>query len=200
VIIAVLANQLSTNLTPVVRRALSDSPSGGYAPEAGACPDTPLIRNARDISDGEHNFLRKRHSVTDAALKDFLKRANMTGFNVDNFINSYSPTVALAFSGGGYRAMLSGAGAVKAMDIRTPNTTGVGQVGGLLQSATYMAGLSGGSWLLGSVIVNNFTTISDLQHSKNLWDLRHNILAPEGILHIVDTTKVCTRAPTLAIN
>ncbi|KAF8534521.1 lysophospholipase [Trichophaea hybrida] len=113
----------------------------------------------------------------------------MGNFDVDTFINSYSPTVALAFSGGGYRAMLSGAGAVKAMDIRTPNTTGLGQVGGLLQSATYMAGLSGGSWLLGSVILNNFTTISALQSTTRVWDLRHNILAPEGILHIVDTTQ-----------
>jgi lysophospholipase len=110
----------------------------------------------------------------------------MTNFDVDSFISSYSPTIALAFSGGGYRAMLSGAGAVKAMDIRTPGTTGAGQVGGLLQSATYMAGLSGGSWLLESIIVNNFTTVGALQESKDLWDLEHNILVPDSLTYFSD--------------
>ncbi|KAA8901927.1 lysophospholipase [Sphaerosporella brunnea] len=110
----------------------------------------------------------------------------MTDFDVVSFIDSYSPTVALAFSGGGYRAMLSGAGAVKAMDIRTPGTSGPKQVGGLLQSATYLAGLSGGSWLLESVIVNNFTTIGGIQASKNLWDLEHNILVPDSLSYYSD--------------
>jgi lysophospholipase len=110
----------------------------------------------------------------------------MKDFDVDTFIDSYSPTVALAFSGGGYRAMLSGAGAVKAMDIRTPGTSGDGQVGGLLQSATYMAGLSGGSWLLGSIVVNNFTTIGGLQESEELWDLESNILVPDSFSYYSD--------------
>lgn len=81
--------------------------------------------------------------------------------------------------------MLVGAGEIKAMDSRTPGTTDAGQVGGLLQSATYLAGLSGGSWLLGSVFLNNFTTISNLQSSKNLWDLENSVLAPEGSLRVV---------------
>jgi lysophospholipase len=150
-----------------------------------------LIRNARNISDGEADFIRQRHGVTDAHLRDFMKRANMLDFDIDGFIDTYSPNVALAFSGGGYRAMLSGAGAVKAMDIRTPGTTAPGQLGGLLQSATYMAGLSGGSWLLGSVVLNNFTTIHDLQHSERLWNLKHNILAPDGFYNIIDTVQAC---------
>lgn len=86
-------------------------------------------------------------------------------------------------------AMLSGAGALKAFDSRTPNTTNSGQVGGLLQSATYIAGLSGGSWLLGSVVLNNFTTIQALQDDDTLWDLSNSILAPDGALHIVDTAE-----------
>jgi lysophospholipase len=182
----VSATTLGSERVPAARRALSNSPSGGYAPQKVSCPTGSLIRNARNISDGEQDFIEKRHEVTDAALKDFLGRANMTNFDVDSFISSYSPKIALAFSGGGYRAMLSGAGAVKAMDSRTPGTTGSGQIGGLLQSATYMAGLSGGSWLLGSVIVNNFTTIGALQESGNLWDLEHNILVPESLTYFSD--------------
>ena len=168
------------------RRALSNSPSGGYAPGAVSCPSQPLIRSARNISDGEAAFLEKRHAVTDAALRDLLGRAGMTGFDYNAFIDSYSPTVALAFSGGGYRAMLSGAGAVKAMDSRSPGSTGSGQLGGLLQSATYFAGLSGGSWLLGSLILNNFTTIDALQRSEDLWDLEDSILAPDSLSYYSD--------------
>ena len=83
--------------------------------------------------------------------------------------------------------MLSGAGAIKAMDSRTPGSLEKGRVGGLLQSATYMAGLSGGSWLLGSVVLNNFTTIEQLQKSGGTWDLENSILAPGGLKVITNT-------------
>ena len=36
-------------------------------------------------------------------------------------------------------------------------------MGDLLQSATYLSGLSGGGWLLGSLYLNNFTSVSSLQ-------------------------------------
>ena len=74
--------------------------------------------------------------------------------------------------------MMTGGGAVKAFDSRTPNSTAPGQLGGLLQSATYVTGLSGGGWLVGSVFVNNFTTISNLQAdtSGSVWELGRSIL------------------------
>ncbi|PWW80118.1 lysophospholipase [Tuber magnatum] len=112
----------------------------------------------------------------------------MVDFDVKAFMSSYSPTIGIAFSGGGYRATLSGGGQFKAMDSRTPGSTAVGNIGGLLQSAKYISGLSGGSWLLGSVVINNFTTIDRLQTAGNVWDFENSILSPEGALHIVDTT------------
>lgn len=110
-------------------------------------------------------------------------------FDVGAFMQSYSPNIGIAFSGGGYRALLNGAGEFAAFDSRTPGSTAAGHLGGLLQSATYFAGLSGGSWLLGSIVVNNFTTVQKLQSSDTVWDFTNNILAPEGELHIVDTTR-----------
>ena len=180
-------NAFSSPNNDLVLRALSDSPSGGYAPGNASCPSS-LMRSASDVSSGEKEFLKKRHAITDKALVDFLNRASMVDFDVATFMSNYSPTVGIAFSGGGYRAMLSGAGEFKAMDSRTPGSTAVGHLGGLLQSATYVAGLSGGSWLLGSVVINNFTTIEKLQNAGNVWDFRNSILAPEGVLHILDTT------------
>ena len=58
------------------------------------------------------------------------------------------PNVAIAVSGGGYRAMIHGASIFNALDGR--NETAVKQgTGGVVQLATYMAGLSGGSWFVG---------------------------------------------------
>lgn len=169
-------------------RGFPDSPSGGYAPGIVKCPsDKSMIRQASSISSNEKDWVTERHTVTDKALTDFLNRAAMVDFDVASFMHGYSPSIGLAFSGGGYRAMLNGAGVLKAFDSRTDGTTRPNHMGGLLQSATYIAGLSGGSWMLGSVMVNNFTTVQALQDSKELWDLRDSILAPEGTLKVFDT-------------
>lgn len=75
--------------------------------------------------------------------------------------------------------MLNGAGAISAFDSRSTNSTATGQLGGLLQASTYFAGLSGGSWLVGSVYGNNFTTIQNLQSGagdSGTWDFTNSIL------------------------
>ncbi|KAL7268031.1 Lysophospholipase 1 [Rhizina undulata] len=189
---AVQANPLpnaETTLNVLSQRALSNSPTGNYAPGPVTCPSGNLVRAASEISTGEKQFIQKRKSVTDVALTDFLNRASMVDFDVAAFMQNYSPTIGIAFSGGGYRAMLTGGGELSAFDSRTPGSTAAGQLGGLLQSSTYIAGLSGGSWLLGSIVINNFTTIERLQAAKNLWDLENSILAPNGALQIIDTAE-----------
>ena len=117
-------------------------------------------------------------------MSDLLGRLNITGFDAVSYIKNNAnnasalPNIAIAASGGGYRAMLNGAGIVKAFDSREENSTATGHLGGLLQSATYLAGLSGGGWLVGSIFVNNFTTISGLQYNNNassLWELGNSI-------------------------
>lgn len=92
-------------------------------------------------------------------MKDLLGRLNITGFDASSYISDHAknisalPNIAIALSGGGYRALLNGAGALKAFDNREENGTAPGHLGGLLQSSTYVAGLSGGSWLTGSIFV-----------------------------------------------
>ncbi|KEF57225.1 lysophospholipase [Exophiala aquamarina CBS 119918] len=117
-------------------------------------------------------------------MSDLLSRLNISNFDVATYMNknadniSYLPNIAIAASGGGYRAMLNGAGAVAAFDSRTENSTGPGQLGGLLQSATYFSGLSGGSWLVGSIYINNFTSIQAIlgDSTSGLWNLEDSIL------------------------
>ena len=113
-------------------------------------------------------------------MKTFLNRVNITGFDAGQYLDGLTgtanvPTVAISVSGGGYRAMLNGAGAIKAWDERTPGATDAGNLGGLLQSATYITGLSGGSWLLGSIYVNNFTQIDTLASGENTWNLDNDL-------------------------
>ena len=121
-------------------------------------------------------------------MRELLARCNITGLDTDKYISDHSsntsalPNIGLALSGGGYRAMLNGAGHVQAWDSRTPNATAVGQLGGLLQASTYLAGLSGGNWAVGSLYSNNFTSVdsilaqdTDASGSGGLWQLGNSI-------------------------
>lgn len=117
-------------------------------------------------------------------MKDFFKHVTVGDYDVGAYLDEHSdnssslPNIGIAISGGGWRALMNGAGAVKAFDERTFNASTSGHLGGLLQSATYIAGLSGGSWLLGSIYINNFTTIDKLQTHKegSVWQFGDSIL------------------------
>ncbi|KAA8641294.1 Lysophospholipase 1 [Aspergillus tanneri] len=166
---------------PLDPRALPNAPDG-YAPANVSCPATrPSIRSAGELSANETDWLKIRRKETLQPLKDLLGRLNIASFDAAKYIDTHSsnisniPNVAIAVSGGGYRAMTNGAGALKAFDSRTDNSTAKGQLGGLLQSATYVSGLSGGSWLLGSIVVNNFTTVGALQADEKVWNLDKSI-------------------------
>lgn len=87
--------------------------------------------------------------------------------------------------------MLNGAGNLKAFDSRTYNSTSKGQLGGLLQSATYLAGLSGGGWLVGSLYMNNFTSVASLETNNKdaAWQFGNSIFeGPDsGSIQLFDT-------------
>ena len=132
-------------------------------------------------------------------MRELLTSLNVTGFDVGSYIDRVSsnastlPNIAIAVSGGGWRALMNGAGALKAFDSRTDNNTGNGKLGGLLQSATYLAGLSGGGWLVGSIFVNNFTTVGALQadDTGSVWEFGNSVLEgpDKGGLQILDTAQ-----------
>ncbi|ABN64650.2 phospholipase B3 [Scheffersomyces stipitis CBS 6054] len=157
-----------------------------YAPFPATCPDHAIVREASNISDNEKSYIQQRQAVTNKNLITFLNdRANLSNFDAEKFINDYSSehniTLGLAFSGGGYRAMLCGAGEMLGLDSRYSGAKSNG-LGGLLQSATYMSGLSGGSWLVGSVVLNDFISIEDVLNGDiNIWNLEDSIINPSGI-------------------
>jgi lysophospholipase len=118
-------------------------------------------------------------------MTEWLSRMNISGFDATSYINRVSgnastlPNIGIAVSGGGYRALMNGAGFLAAADNRTNNATNTGQIGGLLQSATYVAGLSGGGWLVGSIYTNNFSSVQTLRDGSpgsSVWQFGNSIL------------------------
>jgi lysophospholipase len=122
-------------------------------------------------------------------MRNLLSRMNIAGLDTNAYIDKYRnnasalPNIGLAMAGGGYRALLVGAGVIEAFDSRTPNSTAPGQLGGLLQATTYLSGLSGGGWLVGSLYANNFTSVYDIinrassnpKQAGNLWQFDQTI-------------------------
>ncbi|KAG8418378.1 Lysophospholipase 1 [Metarhizium acridum] len=91
---------------------------------------------------------------------------------------------------------MNGAGAISAFDNRTSNSTGKGQLGGLLQATTYLSGLSGGSWLVGSLFVQNFTTVDSIVLSTSgflstLWQFDNSVLEGMILGHRVVFCEAC---------
>ncbi|EOD50301.1 putative lysophospholipase plb1 protein [Neofusicoccum parvum UCRNP2] len=169
-----------------VKRGSPQAPNG-YTPAEVACPSSrPTLRNALSLSSEETAWLEKRRNNTVSPMRELLGRLNITGFDsnsyIENAANNVSalPNIGIAVSGGGYRALMNGAGAAAAFDSRTPNSTNTGHLGGLLQAATYFAGLSGGGWLVSSLYGNNFTSVQDIinttpEQSGSLWQFGNSI-------------------------
>ncbi|KAK6197941.1 lysophospholipase [Scheffersomyces amazonensis] len=180
----------------LIASILASSPTGGYAPGSVTCPSGSLTRKAIGLSPKEVSWVEGRKTNTNAALATFLENANLTDFDVQDFLSSNSPTIGLAFSGGGYRAMLTGAGELAALDSRT-NSANNG-LKGLLQASTYISGLSGGSWLVGSIALNDFISVDQILSENVLWDLDSSILDPDGANVIYDSAYWATISAEIA--
>ncbi|CAN3358505.1 lysophospholipase 2 [Diutina catenulata] len=152
---------------------ISSTQSDNYEPYYTTCPTGKLIRRADSLSNGEKEYLEGRKKKTKDALEKFLKDADVN-FPADNI------TVGLAFSGGGYRAMLAGAGQLLALDDRFDDSNDHG-LGGLLQSSTYLVGLSGGNWLVGTLALNDWISLSKIWEGyKDIWNLDETIFNQGG--------------------
>ncbi|KAF8426350.1 lysophospholipase catalytic domain-containing protein [Tirmania nivea] len=146
-----------------------------YAPVNGSCPsDITYIRSSTTgLDPNEANYISSHSKSTTGYLCPFALAAGLTASDADQIFNNDSlrPNTAIAFSGGGLRAMLNGAGVFRALDSRTSK---VPEFSGLMQGMNYMAGLSGGNWLVGASALNDFASIDDLRN--NHWHLDKNLV------------------------
>ena len=169
------------------------SPTNGYAPALVDCEKgINLTRPATGLSQSESQWVQKKEVGTKEALRAFLARstANFSDASlVDTLLNSRNatavPRVGIAASGGGYRAMFGSAGMVAAMDNRTTGANEHG-LGGLLQSATYLSALSGGSWFASTIVFNNWTSVQEIvdqmsdTNASSIWNTAQSPFTPGG--------------------
>ncbi|KAF4470574.1 lysophospholipase [Fusarium albosuccineum] len=184
-VVAITNSDLLSTLNAPSKPSKRGSPQApnGYTPTEVNCPsDRPTIRNGTRISDMEREWLPKRRNETISPIRTLLKRLSIPDFDSDEYLKDVEtnatalPNIGIAISGGGYRAMLCGAGALAAWDIRSDGSDKDGNLGGLLQSATYLSGLSGGGWLVGSLMMNNFTSVQESVNYPGVWQLEYSIL------------------------
>ncbi|KAJ7747752.1 lysophospholipase [Mycena metata] len=125
--------------------------------------------------------------VANAALGPTLQRCpadfELARKSAARRVQDVSAKRAEKVSGGGYRAAIFGAGVLNALDGRNSSSVKKG-TGGLLQSATHLAGLSGGSWLVTSLAQANFPTMQHLVfgdgHDFGGWLPEFNLWLPSA--------------------
>jgi lysophospholipase len=85
---------------------------GSYAPINSTCPASLIRSGTLGISSEESTYVSQRSVEANQNLKSWLQQVNLQDFDLNSFFANKSnlPVEAIAFSGGGYRAMLNGAG------------------------------------------------------------------------------------------
>ncbi|KAG7090814.1 hypothetical protein E1B28_009898 [Marasmius oreades] len=161
-----------------------------YAPSVNQpCPDltsTEFVRvwepQNQTLNAKEESYVSTRQNTTiPIAWGDWLGDGSQIGYNFSSFKDL--PKVGIAVPGGGLRAAQVGAGTLSGIDARDQSAKSAG-TGGLLQVSSYITGLSGGSWVTCSLIMNNFPTLHDLVFGNgkelNGWQLNLPFVTPDG--------------------
>ncbi|KAK1221741.1 hypothetical protein PQX77_015440 [Marasmius sp. AFHP31] len=162
-----------------------------YAPLVNQpCPDlanTEFVRmwtpQNQTLNTKEEQYVSTRQNTTiPAAWKEWLGDGSQIGYNFSSFAQTL-PKVGIAVPGGGLRAAQVAAGILSGLDERDKSAKDAG-TGGLLQVSSYITGLSGGSWITGSLMFNNFPTLRDLVFGNgkelNGWQLNIPFVTPDG--------------------
>ncbi|PWN86959.1 FabD/lysophospholipase-like protein [Acaromyces ingoldii] len=139
---------------------------------SGACPATSGL--ARDVGQtqtlgaGEAAYIDRRTKVVQQAWLDKLSALNLSSDAVTAMIQKDPPRIAFAMSGGGLTATLFNTGYLQGLDARNATAQARGTAG-LLDLFSYIGGLSGGSWALGTLALNDWPTVQSLH--DNVWQL-----------------------------
>ncbi|TFK22575.1 phospholipase B [Coprinopsis marcescibilis] len=175
----------SQRLPIIQQRAVTD-----YAPFVNVeCPDistNPLIRQIdpedQDLHRDEVAYVEARATtVLPTEWANWLSDGSALGYDLSAFEGNF-PKVGIALPGGGLRAAQFGAACLNAIDSRNDTAKAAG-TGGLLQVASYITGLSGGSWVTGSLLFNEWPNINDLVFGNNGlsgWMLDLSLVLPDG--------------------
>lgn len=133
----------------------------GYNVTTSPCATPVYARSATALSTDEARYVDSHADVALPALREYLSRAfeGKQQYDVNKLLVK-PPRIGMALSGGGFRAMLTGAGVMKAF--KRESTTPTDSFRGLLDASLYISGLSGGSWAIGSWATAGFPSIDQL--------------------------------------
>jgi len=125
------------------------------------------VRTNDNLCDQEKIFIKKRKSTTKNSIE---KLTSM------QFASNNSPTIAMCFSGGGFRAMIGTMGSMlAAKDV------------GLLDSTTYMSALSGSTWMIAPWLTmkTDLKKYSAILRNKVSKDIKKELFKVDKILEAV---------------
>lgn len=154
-----------------------------YAPVTADCPSS-FLRPATSISKEEQDYINGRWQSTQDSLRSFLQHANLNDINIDDILWKDNDTVntvnvGLALPGGGFKALMLSGGAIQALDNRENNKRS--PLKGLLQASSHISAVSGGSWLVGSMYLNDFPTVTKLRDNGKIWKFEQDLVLPNGM-------------------
>ncbi|KAK4700976.1 lysophospholipase, partial [Phenoliferia sp. Uapishka_3] len=165
------------------------------APTTSTCPTTFISRTGSPLS-GDQTLDADEASYLASRRNNFLpslwstyvsdSSSGATGYNLSQLFSHESyPRISTAISGGGYRAALYGAGSLSALDSRNDSS-----VAPILQLSDYISGLSGGSWVVGSLLMNDLPDLYSLVLGDNAtqtgWKLDLPLLDPAGLANTLE--------------
>lgn len=164
-------SELVFNYSPIVETCPAINSSAIY----NSTTHEGYIRSNYVISQDEYSYINARQVQTTDSLIEFLNDLQIPGYTNTSFANYFGQlsnqsaiNIGLAFSGGGFRALLTGSGEHMALDSRTTLNS---SLKGLLDSSTYIAGLSGSSIMLSTLLFNNWTSVEDIiTTNSSLWN------------------------------
>ncbi|KAH3668882.1 hypothetical protein OGAPHI_002637 [Ogataea philodendri] len=175
--LAVYTGRLSTDyLSSSWNTTIGSNSSNSSSPSQFQvkCPSYPLIRNGDHINPEEQTYIEGRKCEAKQHLLELFERLDIDDMS-PHFFDTYVPNIAISLSGGSFRSFLTAAGILEAFDERTPGSLEPGHLGGLLQSTSYMAGVSGGSWLILSLMQHDFKPVVELK-SNQYWKLNSSLV------------------------
>ncbi|KAN0092656.1 Acyl transferase/acyl hydrolase/lysophospholipase [Tylopilus felleus] len=156
-----------------------------YTPVTTACMDGfTLVRQAglpgnQTLGCEELAYITGRKAnILLNAWKTYLSHLQATNLTFPDYVTSILggnntsadyPSLGIACSGRGWRATMFGAGLLNVLDGRNQSSVTLG-TGDLLQAASYITGLSGGSNLVGSLVQADFPTMEVLAFGTNSSD------------------------------
>ncbi|KAG1895501.1 phospholipase B [Suillus fuscotomentosus] len=163
-------------LSCILSFTVAQNPVDAYAPTVNVnCPDTPnsLVRT-----------FTSQTQVLNTSETDYI--ASREYWILEGWVNHWEanfPELASPVGGEGYRTAQYGAAVLSGLDWRNTTAREAG-TGGLLQVASYLSASSGGSWLLGSLLMNDWPSINELVYGngENLssWIVDLDLIVPSS--------------------